>query len=328
MTITDPLASTVADPTPAMLERAEAWEALAQRAVTLWQALPVAGQNAAFSLGYMIQARAWLDGWDHPDVAAYLTRLYALANPDGGYGLNRIYDAHGNGTNNPANTTYLVTITDHVGTTFINGYLAGKVSAARVQKFIDLILAAPRIDNADGRMVAYSMNAQDAQTGLGVHNVNAGAAVFLMRAGAAGFAVPWWLVQGIIKRTMAAYNATTRFWPYRDNMAPAPQDNDHNSYTAESVYELAPAVGYSAAWKAMTTAPDSHPNTPITYARLTGLPSMPTARSADGTTTVWCELGDQWIDTVDAWATTNAGEANRLGQVAYYAARASLAALA
>ncbi len=311
-----------------MTERSEAWETLARRAVSLWQALPIASQNTAFSLGYMIQARAWLDGWGNPDTDGYLARLYGLANPDGGYGLNRIYDAHGNGTNNPANTTYLVTITDHVGTTFINGYLAGKVAASRVQRFVDLIGTAPRIDNADGRMVAYSMNAQDAQVGLGVHNVNAGCGAFLMRAGAAGFAVPWYLVQGIIKRSMAAYNASGRFWPYRDNMAPAAQDNDHNSYTAESMYELAPAVGYSAAYKAMVTPPDGHPNTPITYARLTGLPSMPTARSAYGTTTIWCELGDQWIPTVDAWATANDDQPNRLAQVAYYGARAARAALA
>jgi hypothetical protein len=313
-------ASGRADPT-----RAEAWRAIAQRALDRVDVLTATGVHRSFTLAYATQATVWLspDGWNDPAALAYLDRVYATALPDGGYGLGYAYDAHGDGTTNPASTSYVVSLAGHVGPVLLDGYRAGRVPRPKVQAVFDLVATAPRIDTAAGRCIAYSRSANDAKAGLCVHNVNAGAAWFLMEAGKDGFAVPWWLVQGIVKRELSAYNASTRFWPYRDNMAPAPQDADHNSYTVESMYHLAYPVGYSAAYVAMYAEPDADPQTALVGMRLAGLPPAPTAMS--GTTTVWCLLGDTWLNEADAYATANWGDAVRLAQVAYYSARAARA---
>jgi len=309
-------------PQPAHADRADDWRAVAQRALDRVDALDAATPTLrAFPLAFTAQATAWLSssGWQDPAALAYLTRLYATQNPDGGYGLGYAYDAHGDGTINPATTTYTVTLAGHVGPVLLDGMRAGVVPRAKVQQLFDLLVTSPRIDTTAGRCVAYSRNANDVKVGLCVHNVNAGTAAFLQDAGRDGFAVPWWIVQGIVQREMSAYYSSTRFWAYRDNMAPALQDSAHNAYDIESMYSLAYPVGYSAAYVALTAAPDGDPNTPLVYMMLTGLPPAPTAMV--GTTTVWCTLGDQWLDEVDAYVTANWGDVIRLAQVAYYAAR-------
>jgi hypothetical protein len=307
-----------ADPDPT---RADNWRAVAQRAWNRLDTLTATGTHRAFTLAFAAQATAWLspDGWQDPAAQTYLTRLYATANPDGGYGLGYAYDAHGDGTTNPATTTYVVSLAGHVGPVLLDGYRAGVVPRAKVQAVFDLTATAPRIDTAAGRCIAYSRSSNDAKVGLCVHNVNAGAAAFLLDAGRDGFAVPWWLVQGITKRELSAYNATTRFWPYRDNMAPAAQDAAHNAYTVESMYSLAYPVGYSAAYVAMYAEPDGDPNTPLVGMMLTGLPAAPTAMS--GTTTVWCLLGDSHLGEADAFVTSYWSDPVRLAQAAYYSAK-------
>lgn len=312
-------------PAPAAAERADDWRVIAQRALNQLEVLDTGGAQQATTLAYAAQATAWLspDGWADPAATAYLPRLYATANPDGGYGLGYSYDAHGDGTVNPATTTYIVTLAGYVGPVLLDGYRHGVVPRSKVQTIFDLIATAPRIDTSAGRCIAYSRNANDVHAGLCVHNVSAGAAAFMMDAALDGFAIPWWLVQGIVKRELSAYNATTRFWPYRDNMAPAPQDADHNSYTIESMYGLAYPVAYSAAYVALTAEPDGDPDTPIVYMRLAGLPAAPTAMT--GGTTIWCLLGDTWLDEVDARVTATFTNIGAMAQAAYYSARASRA---
>lgn len=312
-------------PLPAAADRADNWRVIAQRALDQFNVLDTGGTQQASTLAQAAQATAWLspDGWADPAATAFLTRLYATANPDGGYGLGYAYDAHGDGTLNPATTTYVVSLAGHVGPVLLDAYRHGAAPRAKVQVIFDLIATAPRIDTSAGRCFAYSRNANDAQPGLCVHNVNAGAAGFLLEAGKDGFAVPWWLVQGVAKRELSAYNASTRFWPYRDNMAPAPQDADHNSYTIEGMYDLAYPAAYSAAYVALTAAPDGVASTTIVYMRLAGLPPAPTARS--GNTTIWCVLADRWLDEVDAYVTTNLSHIGRMASTSYYTARASKA---
>lgn len=312
-------------PMPAQADRADDWRAIAQRALDQFNVLDTGGTLQASNLAQAAQATAWLSpsGWADPAAGALLTRLYATANPDGGYGLGVAYDAHGDGTVNPATTTYIVTLAGHVGPVLLDAYRNGAAPRAKVQVIFDLIATAPRIDTSAGRCFAYSRNANDAQPGLCVHNVNAGSAAFLLEAGKDGFAIPWWLVQGVIKRELSAYNASTRFWPYRDNMAPAPQDADHNSYNAESMYDLAYPVAYSASYVALTAAPDGVASTTIVYMRLAGLPPAPTAMSGD--TTIWCVLADQWLDEVNAYVTANLTNIGRMASTAYYTARASRA---
>jgi hypothetical protein len=308
-----------ADPT-----RAEQWRAIAQRAADRMDVLATGVQRSS-TLAYAAQAHAWLspDGWQDPAAQAYLTRLYATQNPDGGYGIGVAYDAGGDGSVNPATTTYTVTLAGHVGPALLDGMRAGVVPRAKVQQIYDLLVSTPRIDTSAGRCLSYSRAAADAVPGRCVHNVNAGAAAWLLEAGKDGFAIPWWLIQGIAKRELSAYNASTRFWPYQDSTAPTPQDADHNSYNAESMYDLAYPVAYSAAYVALTTEPDGAAGTPIVYMRLAGLPPAPTAMS--GNTTVWCVLGDRWLDEADAFTTANFSDVGRLSQVAYYGSRAARA---
>jgi hypothetical protein len=304
--------------------RSDLWAAIAARALGRLVALDTGPALPASTLAYAAQATAWASpsGWADPAAGALLTRLYAAANPDGGYGLGVAYDAFQDGSTNPASTSYTVTMSGYVGPVLLDGLRAGVVPRAKVQTVFDLVATTPRIDTSAGRCVAYSRAAADAATGYCVHNVNASAAAFLMDAGRDGFAVPWWLVQGIAKRELSAYNATTRFWPYRDSPA-VQQDADHNSYSTESMYTLAYPVAYSAAYVALTATPDGDPQTPVVYMRLAGLPAAPTAMS--GPTTIWCLLGDTWIDDVDAWVTTNWSDTGRLAQAAYYTARAARA---
>lgn len=299
------------------LTRSQRWEAIAQRALDRLDTVAVGGTQRAFTLGFAAQSHAWLgeQGWHGPDAQQYLDRLYAVRNPDGGWGLGYSYDAHGDGTVNPATTTYVVTLADHVGRPLLDAYRAGVVPQADVQKVIDLITTAPRIDTAAGRCLAYSRDPDDAKPGLCVHNVNAGAAAFLLEAGAAGFAVPWWLVAGISKRTASQYNLTTRFTPYRDNTAPAPDDPDHAGYTAESMLRLDPPIGYVAAYHLMVND-YSYAHTPLAHARLTSAPPVPGGAS-------WCELGDRWTGELDAYLAAHWSDPVRLAQVAYYAARAA-----
>ncbi len=285
-------------PLPAAADRADDWRVIAQRALDQLEVLDTGGAQAATTLAYAAQATAWLSpsGWADPGATAYLPRLYSTQNPDGGYGLGYAYDAHQDGTVNPANTSYVVTSAGYVGPVLLDAYRAGAVPRALVQEQFDVVATAPRIDTSAGRCIAYSRNANDVQPGLCVHNVNAGAAAFLLEAGKDGFAVPWWLIAGITKRELSAYNASTRFWPYKDATAPAAQDADHNSYNTEGMYGLAPPVAYSAAYVALTAS-----------------------------TTIWCVLADQWLDEVDAFVTAGFTNIGRLAQVAYYASRASKA---
>jgi hypothetical protein len=315
-------ASGRADPT-----RAEAWRAIAHRALDRVDTLTATGTHRASTLGYAAQATAWLSpvGWQDPAAQVYLNRLYATRNPDGGWGLGFEYDAHGDGTCAPptptscnsAATTYVVTLADHVGKPLLDAARAGVVPRSDVQQVIDLIATAPRIDTAAGRCIAYSRNANDAKAGLCVHNVSAGAAAFFLEAGADGFAVPWWLVAGISKRTASVYNLSTRFTPYRDNMAPASDDPDHASYTAESMLRLDPSIGYVAAYHLMLND-FTYAQTPIAHMRLTSATVVPSGAS-------WCVLGDRWLAEADAYTTEVTGDVGRLSQIAYYASRAARA---
>ena len=303
--------------------RPEQWRAVAEHAMDRLQQMDTGDPQRAWTLAYAAQTIAWLspEGWQDPVALAYLDRLHATQNPDGGYGLGFAYDAHGDGTTNPATTTYTITMAGQVGPVLLDAYRAGAVPASEVQQVLNLLASTPRIDTAAGRCISYSRHSNDAKPGLCVHNVNASAAWFMLEAGRDGFPVVWWLVQGITKRTLSAYNATTRYWPYRDNMT-TPQDTDHNAYTAEFVYGLAYPVGYSSAAVMLGNGLDGDPDTALIGARLAGLPAAPTAM--DGTTTAWCTSADTWIDDVDAYVDWTS-EVHKVASAAYLSMRASRA---
>lgn len=303
---------------PAWGDRSDEWHNRAVDAIDRFEAADSGDENA-WLYAYMAEAvaRSSQAGWSDPKVAGYLAKVYARANPDGGYGLGVSYDAFADGTTNPASTTYTVSLAGHVGPVLLAGYRAGVVPAGKVETVISLILSTPRLDTAAGRCWAYSRHSNDAKAGLCVHNVNAGAAAFLLDAGADfPSAASWWLIAGATKRELSVYNASTKWWPYRDTSALG--DPDHNSYEAESMYTLAYPVGYSAAYTHMVNS-YSEATAPIAHMRLTSLPAQPTAMS--GAASLWCVLGDQWLGEFDAFVTAQAGSPTRMAQAAYYAAR-------
>lgn len=312
----------------AAVDRGEWWRALAVQALADFADVD-AGTEAAHAYAYVAGARARLYGWQDPQVAGYLTKLRSLQKPDGGYGLNVAHDFGGNGSVNPSTTTYSVTLAGHVGPVLLDGFRAGAVPYAEVKQVVDLLMTTPRISSANsglGQCVAYSRHANDVQAALCTHNVNAGVARFLLDATAAGVGAGGLhaLAVDITRREVAAYIASTRWWRYMDT--PSLQDTDHNSYSAESLYELAYPVGREVAYWHMTQAINDNLNAPIAHMRLAGLPARVGSMSAaDSTVTLWCSLGDQWMAELEAFANDPPGPVGlRLAQIAYYSSRAAV----
>ncbi len=261
--------------------RSDAWAARARMAIKKFHD---DGAQTAYTYAAMAEAHGRLNGWDSPSAVAYLAKVYALQQPDGGWGLGYAYDAFQDGSVNPADTTYTVTLADHVGPALLAGYQAGVVSRERVQAIADMLVSLPRVPVEQGQCVAYSDQPADAKPGYCVHNVNAGVGYFLTRAAAAGITTPGGqdLVAGITVQEVAAYQTAVSWWAYRDG-APGLQDTDHEGYSAQSVYALAEPVGTDAAMQVMTHA-YTDPNAALAHMRLTSTPGVG-----------WCELGDQWL---------------------------------
>lgn len=294
--------------------RGDAWRAVALEA---WRAARYGAGTSETPHFYAAQTAtaAWLYGWDHVYTTAYVTRVLGMANPDGGWGLNSAYDAFQDGTVNAADTTYTVTLTDHVGPVLLAGYRAGVVARARVQTVVDLLMSTPRVPVPRGVCVAYSRSAYDAAAGC-VHNVNAGVGSFLQQAAAAGLGATGMhrLIADITVAEVDAYLPAAIGWPYIAGQTTV-QDADHNAYSAESVLRLAYWVGREVAHREATT--DS--GDPVAHLRLVSLPGGVAGTS--GTTTLWCVLGDQWMGEVDAYVSGTLSP-RQWAQAGYLAARA------
>ena len=298
---------------------------------TEWRARSIAAFLAARSAdsgsetphyyAYMAETSGKLNGWSHSYTQAYLSKLYSLVNPDGGWGLGYAYDAFGDGSINPATTTYAVTLAGHVGPPLLAGYQAGAVPRARVQTVVDLLVQMPRVPVDDGQCVAYSTEPADGAGGMCVHNVNAGVGAFLDRAAQYGLGATGMhrLITDISVHEVHAYRPTAQWWPYQ---ADGPdQDVDHQSYSAQSMYPLSYWVGREAVYRVMDVDwPDVH--AAIAYARLTGTPGgvASWSRTSPGLP-LWCEMGDRWTGRIDAYL-AGPRTARQLAQIALYSARA------
>lgn len=306
----------------AAVDRSTEWRS---RAVAALDAFAAAddGNQSAFSYAFVAQTVAWLYGWDDPRVDTYLAEVYERRNPDGGWGLNASHDWLGDGTVNPVDTTYTITIAGHVGPVLLEAHKAGKVPYVDVKSIVDLLMTSPRVTaygTATGQCIAYSRSGND--SGFCVHNVNASVAWFLVAADAAGVQATGLtlLVVDILRREVANYIPGTMWWKYRDTTSL--NDADHNSYMGETLYDLIPKIGATVAWNHMTHEFADNAVSPLAHARLTSLAARPGHMHPSGTTW-WCVLGDDWMGEFDAFVAT--APPGRLAQAAYYAARASLA---
>lgn len=199
-----------------------------------------------YHLAYLANAIAIQKGWQETKVKELLEKVYSMADSLGGYGLPFAWDAFGDGTVNSKNTIYTVTLSDHVGMVFLEGYAAGVVSREKVEKIIKLLLRSPLADTLkNGICVAYSFDKND-KVGC-VHNVNAGVGLFLKRAVKAGFdnSEIKEMIDQITKREVYSYIPDKKSWMYWD-AGDRLNDNNHNGFQIEAMLELAPDIGYDA----------------------------------------------------------------------------------
>lgn len=121
-------------------------------------------------------------GWHSPKVPRLVAALVGTANPDGGYGLGRPWDAYQDGTVNPATTSYTATTAGHVGPILVAGHRAGVIAAPVVDRAIDWVLDLPHPDGDP--CIPYSNSPNDVGRAC-VWNVHYAAAAWVVGASAA-----------------------------------------------------------------------------------------------------------------------------------------------
>ncbi|WP_163508819.1 hypothetical protein [Fodinicola acaciae] len=213
-------------------------------------------------------ARATYYGWKDAKVKALIQQVEQRRNPDGGFGLGQESDTFGDGTFNPADDTYTITSTDHVGRLYLAAYRAGAIPKEWLVKLVDAVIKLPRIK--DGTCVAYSMSKYDA-VGPCVYNVVAGVAWFLTEARKAGIDRPG---QDQLTAAMAATNkqkldTATGLWPYQSTSKPGVlQDEPHNGTNMDALAVTDPALAKAATQKRIAQWQKHHNLAPFAIARV------------------------------------------------------------
>jgi hypothetical protein len=218
---------------------AEDYDVLASQGKTMW----------TFHIAHLAWYAGMRFGWNDQRTRTWLQRVYALRTPSGGYGLNFAYDAYGDGTVNPANTTYTITTAWHVGRMFIDGYDAGAVPREQVVAAVTALLDTPQ--TAGGKCAAYSKHRNDS-TKPCVWNVSAAGAWFLWRAHQRGLYPAGRGDETLAKvRTWrdyvrAHYSTSLGGWNYQEGGPNTLDDPGHLGATVQAMYELDPTIGQPA----------------------------------------------------------------------------------
>lgn len=276
------------------------------------------------------EASGRLRGWTDPKTVAYLNAVLAMKNPDGGYGFPCAYDQFNDGTLNPATTSYTVVMAGHVGSFFLADYAAthDPVVGDEIHDIVLRIKATHQLNTAAGTCIAYTDTADDRKSaGYCVHNVNAGAVDFMLKAAALGIGTSGTatLAQNVTRRETAAWSIYTNDWPYQDT--PRASDPDHTSYEVESIYALAPQlaanVGFAMMHATPSTDPPGNQQNWLVHVRLAWLPDN--IGGYPGTPGRWCGYaGPYEAEAATAVAgLVTAVDLLRLSQAAQMLARAS-----
>ena len=218
------------------------WLQLSLDLLARQQSLP-AGAYVAYDAAYQAASIATLYGWDDPEALAQLVRLRSVRKPDGGYGMERSWDAFGDGTVNPTSTSYLISVTDHAGVGLLAGLRAGAVPPAEVGALVDLVLAWPHV-TGDDDCLAYSTSLWDRRTC--VYNVNSAAAWFLQSAWDAGVQRPGQqeLAQRLYQHDVALEYGG--WWPYSALTPTRRQDWNHNAANIDFQFQLDAPAGQTS----------------------------------------------------------------------------------
>ena len=307
------------------MARSDDWAGVAQSAITAFEAADDDAQTA-HAYACVLSAIGRRYGWADPRVVQYQARLYAERHPDGGWGLPFAFTSPG-ASLNPASTTYTITCADNVGLTLLDLRRQGLIPLDDIHDVASLLMATQSYLFPTGRGLAYSCHPTGGTDDVNstnnrcVHNVNVMAGWWLLQAQALGFTASGLntRVVDIVRHEVAVYSRTTKWWPYRGNLAAA--DTDHTAVEAWALYDLAYPVGRESAYRIMTdpTTTDE-PMATIARARLTNLPGRPGSWSTtEPGVSLFAVLGDDWLAdcaafVADPWTT------RALAQMAYWAA--------
>ncbi len=199
-------------------------------------------RHTAYTQAYRADTIGRAYGWDHAEATDSLQQVRATVKPDGGYGLDNGWDAFSDGTKNPAETSYLITITDHVGRALLDGFQAGAVPAEEVAALVELVRDWPTVTDQPG-CLAYSNSEYD-RTSC-VHNVNSSAIWFIDAAERAGaWSGPPADLSDLLAEETGAYLGNG-WWPYRDDQT-SRQDVNHNAAQIEHLQFTAPGLAADA----------------------------------------------------------------------------------
>lgn len=187
----------------------------------------------------MALTRALHAGWADRDARAYLDKaLAAEIGTTGGFGIGSAWDAMADGTVNPADAAYTVTITEHIGQTVLSAYQSGVVGADLIERMIAKVQSIGTVSR-DPDCIAYSDNVNDTAAGLCVYNINTSAGAFLLRAQRLGFDVDGDKAQRMISHSIVAHDSSRRQWRYASNGAKW-NDSDHNAFQAVTLHDIHP----------------------------------------------------------------------------------------
>lgn len=250
------------------------------------------------------EASGRLRGWSDPRTTAYLNKMLSMKNPDGGYGMPCPWDQFGGNTINPANTSYTVISAGHVGETEIAAFKAGVLPASELTQLANRVKTMPQLNNPKGSCLAATPAAADQNPLYCVHNMSAGAAVFLLRVQALGLITGAGdLAAAISRRETATYSVYTHSWVYDDE--PKTSDDGHTAYLISSMYYLSPQLGnMTAQWMVDKTF------TVADWGVTIGLAPLPSkvAGIDAGPADRWCVAGakSQAIQrqALDSWTTS------------------------
>lgn len=284
----------------------EAWADRADRHLTRALELDNGAQRPDFysRLAQGLATRS-ADGWSDPQALQYLDKVVAAQHSDGGFGIGYAWDAYSDGTENPADTAYTVTMATHVGDLMMSAYPEGLIEHGAMQQMIDKLESIPATAGQPDCM-AYSDNPNDHFAGACIHNVNAAAAVFLLKASDLGFDVDEERAARMLMSEVAALKGGQ--WLYQTGNPLKPNDPDHGAYQLKSVNEILPE---------------------LTQPIISDQMSRPLGtRSAEAHTVLAqlaCADSMQWLAEHDARAVRFADNADRMAYLGWEAANAAAA---